>query len=165
MSTKKLTTMSILTGLALIIFIVEAQIPSVTAIPGIKLGLANIITLIALVFLGRKQAGIILAARIILGSIFAGSFSTILFSGAGGLLCYIVMSLSIYRLPRKQLWVISILGAAAHNTGQLLTAVLILRSPALFAYAPVLLISAIISGTFTGLCAGFICKYQKWIVQ
>lgn len=155
--------MSILTALALIIFIIEVHLPSLSAIPGIKLGLANIITLIALVFLGRKQAGLILAMRIILGSIFAGSVGTIIFSGAGGVLCYIVMSLTVYRFPQKQLWVVSILGAIAHNIGQLLAAALVMRTAAVFAYTPVLLISAVISGSFTGLCAVYICKYQKWI--
>ena len=154
--------MSILTALALIVFIIEAQIPSLT-IPGIKLGLANIITLIALVFLGRKQAGMILAVRIILGSIFVGSVGTIVFSGTGGVLCYIVMSLTVYRFPPQQLWVVSVLGAIAHNTGQLLAAALVMRTLAVFAYTPVLLISAVISGGFTGLCAVYICKYQKWI--
>lgn len=162
--TKKLTAMGILTAVALILFTVEAQIPSLT-IPGIKLGLANIVTLVALLFLGRKSAGLILAARIFLGSLFAGSFSTILFSAAGGLLCYIVMSLLINRLPKKQLWVISILGAMAHNLGQLLMAAVVLRSLAVFAYGPILLVSAIITGAFTGIVAYYLSKYQKWFIQ
>lgn len=159
--TKTLTAMSVLTALALIIFMVEAQIPTLTAIPGIKLGLANIVTLIALKFLGRKEAGMILAARIILGSVFAGNFSIILFSGAGGLLCYILMSLAIHRIG--QLWVVSVLGAIAHNAGQLIAAALIMKSASVFLYMPVLMISAIITGVFTGICATYICKYQKWI--
>jgi len=158
---KTITTMSVLTALALIIFIVEAQIPALFAIPGIKLGLANVVTLIALKLLGRRQAGMILAARIILGSIFTGNFSVILYSGVGGILCYTVMSLSLCRIT--QLWVVSVLGALAHNAGQLLVASLILRSASVYLYLPPLIISAIITGAFTGLCAAYICKYQKWL--
>lgn len=153
--------MSVLTALALIIFMVEAQIPALFSIPGIKLGLANIVTLIAMKLMGRRQAGLILAARIILGSIFAGNFSAILYSAAGGLLCYIVMVLTVYRL--KQLWVVSILGAIAHNIGQLAAAALIMKSAAAFVYLPPLLISAVITGAFTGFCAVYLCKYQKWL--
>ena len=84
--TKKLCFMAVLTAIALTIFMIENQLPSPVPIPGIKLGLANIITLTAMAILGRKEAGAILAARIIMGAIFAGSPSTFIYSSAGGIL-------------------------------------------------------------------------------
>ena len=84
--TKKLCFMAVLTAIALTIFMIENQLPSPVPIPGIKLGLANIITLTAMAILGRKEAGAILAARIIMGAIFAGSPSTFIYSAAGGIL-------------------------------------------------------------------------------
>ena len=78
--TKKLCFMAVLTAIALTIFMIENQLPSPVPIPGIKLGLANIITLTAMAILGRKEAGAILAARIIMGAIFAGSPSTFIYS-------------------------------------------------------------------------------------
>lgn len=85
--------MAMLTAASLIIFIVEAQLPPLLPIPGVKLGLANLITLTAMVILGRREAGAILLCRIVLGSVFAGGVSGLLFSIAGGLLSYLVMCL------------------------------------------------------------------------
>ena len=83
--TKKLCFMAVLTAIALTIFMIENQLPSPVPIPGIKLGLANIITLTAMAILGRKEAGAILAARIIMGAIFAGSPSTFIYSAAASI--------------------------------------------------------------------------------
>ena len=77
MKTRKLTLLALLTAIALTIFMVEAQIPALVPIPGIKLGLANIVTVFAVFALGPKDAVLILSARIFLGAVFAGNFSTI----------------------------------------------------------------------------------------
>ena len=76
--------MAVLTAIALTIFMIENQLPSPVPIPGIKLGLSNIITLAAMLLLGRKEAGAVLAARIIMGAVFAGSPSTLIYSATGG---------------------------------------------------------------------------------
>jgi heptaprenyl diphosphate synthase len=78
--------MALFTAIALTIFIAEAQIPPVVPIPGIKLGLANIVTLVSMSVLGRKEAGLILVVRIVMGSIFTGSASALIFSLSGGIL-------------------------------------------------------------------------------
>ena len=85
MKTKKLTAMALLTAVALIIFVVEAQIPALVPIPGIKLGLANIVTVFTVFAIGAKEGAAVLFVRVFLGAVFAGNFSTILYSGAGGL--------------------------------------------------------------------------------
>ena len=90
MKTKKLTLLALLTAIALTIFMVEAQIPPLVPIPGIKLGLANIVTVFAVFALGPMDAVLVLAARIFLGAVFAGNFSTIFYSAAGGALAIAV---------------------------------------------------------------------------
>lgn len=121
--TKRLAVLAMFTAIALTIFVAEAQIPPVVPIPGVKLGLANIVTLIAMALLGRRQAGEILLVRIVLGSVFTGGVSAMLFSIAGGVFAYLVMCLTIRRLPERLLWVVSVLAAFGHNAGQLLVAV------------------------------------------
>ena len=111
--TKRLAVLAMFTAIALTIFVAEAQIPPVVPIPGVKLGLANIVTLIAMALLGRRQAGEILLVRIVLGSVFTGGVSAMLFSIAGGVLAYLVMCLTIRRLPERLLWVVSVLAAFA----------------------------------------------------
>ena len=93
MKAEKLSLMSIMLGLALIIFIIEAQIPPVVPVPGIKLGLANIITLMSLYILGRGETFLILILRIILSSIFTGNMTGFLYSAAGGIVCFLFMKL------------------------------------------------------------------------
>ena len=104
---QRLTRLALLTALALIIFIVEAQIPPLTAIPGVKLGLANIITLMTLYEFGPKDALMVLLVRIFLGSVFSGQMLMLLFSLAGGLLCYAVCALLYRHVPLKRLWLLS----------------------------------------------------------
>jgi len=153
MKTRKLTFMALLTAIALTIFMIEAQIPPLVPIPGIKLGLANIVTVFAVFALGSREAAMILFVRIFLGAVFAGNFSTILYSGAGGLLA-ILTTISLKRiLTVKQLWVAGTLGAMAHSVGQMAMAIAVTATPGLAVYLPVMIICSIITGIFTGLCA------------
>lgn len=156
--TKKLSLMALLAAIALIVFVIEAQIPPLVPIPGIKLGLANMITLVAMVILGRREAGAILLVRILMGSMFSGGVSGFLFSIAGGLLAYLVMMLLIGLFPQKLLWVVSIFGAIAHNIGQLTVAVLVSKTPSIIVYGPALMASGIITGAFTGIGAYYLVQ-------
>ena len=99
--TKRLAVLAMFTAIALTIFVAEAQIPPIVPIPGVKLGLANIVTLIAMALLGRRQAGEILLVRIVLGSMFTGGVSAMLFSIAGGVFAYLIMCLTIRRFPEQ----------------------------------------------------------------
>ena len=150
--------MALLTAVALIMFTVEAQIPSLVPIPGVKLGLANIITLYAMFQLGPADTLLILVARIFLGSLFAGSMVTLIYSLSGGLLCYLMMLLLRKLLTLRQIWVCSVIGAVFHNIGQTLAAIAVYRTIAVAAYFPLLVVSGIITGLFTGLCAQFIVQ-------
>lgn len=161
MKIRKLTQMALLTAIALTIFMVEARIPALVPIPGIKLGLSNIVTVFAVFMLGSREAAAILFARIFLGAVFAGNFSTILYSGAGGL-CAIAVTIAVKRiLTKKQLWVAGALGAIAHSIGQMAAAIVITRTPGLMAYLPIMILCSIITGVFTGLCAQILVNRGK----
>ena len=161
MNVKKLTQMALLSAVALIIFVVEAQIPALVPIPGIKLGLANIITVFAVWILGSWEAALILAVRIFLGAVFAGNFGTILYSAAGGTLAILATILLKKVLRQNQLWVAGCVGAIAHSVGQMAMAILLTGTPGLIVYLPVMIVCSIITGFFTGLCAQFLVNRGK----
>lgn len=156
MQTHRLVRDALLTAVALTIFMVEAQIPAPVPIPGIKLGLANIVTLYALFVLGPWDALGILLARILLGSLFAGNMMVLLYSLAGGLLCWAISCDLKKIMTLQQIWLCSIFGAIAHNLGQMAVAVAITRTPGLLVYLPALMLSGVIAGTFTGWAAQFL---------
>lgn len=153
MTLKKLTRMALLTAIALIIFMVEAQINAPVPIPGVKLGLANIVTVYAMFALSPSQTLAILVCRVFLGSVFSGQMMTIFYSLGGGLLCWLAMLLLRPVLTKKQIWVAGVIGAIAHNLGQILVAIALTRTPALLVYLPVLTLCGILTGAFTGMAA------------
>ena len=156
MKTKKLTLLSLLTAIALTIFMVEAQIPALVPIPGVKMGLANIVTVFTVFALGAREGAAVLFVRIFLGAVFAGNFSTIFYSAAGGA-CAIGVTILLKKiLTDKQLWVAGALGAVAHSIGQMAMAILISGTPGLVVYLPVMIAVSIVTGCFTGLCAQFL---------
>lgn len=161
MKTQKLTTMALLTAIALTIFIIEAQIPALIPIPGVKLGLSNIVTVYAVWAIGSKEGAMILFARILLGAVFSGNFGTIFYSAAGGLLAILATIGLKFVLKENQLWVAGCLGAIAHSIGQMIVAVWITGTPTLLIYLPVLVVCSVITGLFTGLCAQLLMKRGK----
>lgn len=148
--------MALLTAVALILFIVEAQIPNPVPIPGVKLGISNIVTVYAMFTLGPLPTLAILLCRVFLGSVFSGQMMTFLYSLGGGLLCYLSMLVMRRLVTERQLWVCSAVGAVFHNVGQILVAILITQTSALIVYLPILLVSGVLTGVFTGLCAQFV---------
>lgn len=148
--------MALLSAIALTIFMVEAQIPAVVPLPGVKLGLANIVTVFAVFALGPKEAAAILFVRIFLGSTFSGNFSSILYSAAGGA-CAIAVTILLRKILKKnQLWVAGSFGAVAHSVGQMAVAVVMTGTPSVLIYLPALAAISIVTGFFTGLCAQFL---------
>ncbi len=153
MKSKQLTRIALLTTIGLILFVVEAQIPLPLPIPGVKLGLSNVVILFAIWTMGRKQAFAILLLRVVLGNFVVGNLAAMLYSMAGGLCCFLLMALLRPLFSDKQVFLLSIFGALAHNVGQLTVAILITQTVGLLVYAPVLLLSGIVTGFFTGQCA------------
>ena len=161
MKTRKLTVMALLTAIALTIFMIEAQIPPVVPMPGVKLGLSNIITVFAVFAMGPGEAAAILFCRIFLGAVFAGNFSSILYSAAGGTLAILATILLRKVLTKKQLWVAGSIGAVAHSVGQVSMAVIVTGTPGIAVYLPILAGISIVTGLFTGLCAQFLVNRGK----
>ena len=156
MKAKKIARLALLTAIALIIFIIELQIPNLIPIPGVKLGLANIVTVYAVYKYSAKETLAIVVTRVVLGSVFGGNISAIMYSMAGALLCLAGMLLIKRMIPLKYIWLSSILGAILHNTGQIIVAVIIMRSFAVISIYPFLLTAGCIAGAFTGLTAQMI---------
>jgi len=165
MSVKKMTVMAVLTAVALIVFIIEAQIPLPLPVPGVKLGLANAVTLFALFFDRIKHRGglelktadalAILICRIILGALFTGRIVAFIYSIAGGLFGFAAQALMKRFVTNRQIWVCGAIGAVLHNVGQILAAMLVTGTPAIAAYLPVLIVAGVITGVITGLVAQF----------
>lgn len=151
MSTARLTRCAVLTALALALSVSEGLFPLTVLIPlpGFRLGLANLVTVYALCRLSVREAFYILAARCLLGALVGGNLMALAFSLTGGLLALGVMALLV-GLPGLSLFGVSIAGAAAHNIGQILAAIVVLKSKAPLVYLPPLLLCALVTGAATG---------------
>lgn len=158
---KRLTELSVLTAVALIIFVIELQIPNPFPIPGIKLGLANIITVYAVYRYKPYEAAAITVVRLILGAVFAGNFAALIYSASGAALCLVGMLILRRFIDEKHIWISSVFGALLHNTGQMAAALIITQTPQLLAYYPFLLLSGCLAGAFTGLCAQIVISRLK----
>ncbi len=156
--TRRLTLLSLLTAAALIVFVIEQQIPNPLPVPGAKLGLANIFTVYA-VFRFRPQEALgLVLTRVILGSLFGGTFLSpaMIFSLSGGLMCLGGMLLLRKILDERHIWLGSVYGALLHNTGQTIAAVFVMRTTAVIWYFPFLAVIGCAAGAFTGLTAQLI---------
>ena len=138
--------------MATVLNVVEKAVVIPGALPGIKLGLANIMTLLSIMMLGGKDAVLIVAIRCVLGALIAGNPVSFMFSVTGGLLSVLVMVL-LWRLFKDQasIIVISMIGAVAHNIGQLFVAAVLVNSYYVYSILPVLMISALVTGYIIGL--------------
>ena len=162
MKTKKLTELALLTSVALIIFVIELQIPNPFPIPGVKLGFANIITVYAVYHYRGIEVFCIVISRILLGSFFSGNMMAVLYSLSGSLLCLAGMMILKHSLSQKYIWICSIFGAVLHNIGQIAVACLIAGLGMLW-YFPFLLVSGCLSGAFTGVCGQLVFYRIKTI--
>ena len=160
MTTKKLTQYGMLVALALIMSYVEAQIPAFVAVPGMKLGLTNIVVVVALYLLGAKSAMFINVVRIILVSLLFGNTMSFAFSIAGGMLSTIIMII-LKKTGKFSTVGVSAAGGITHNIGQILVAILLLHTGAIAWYLPILWISGIFSGIIIGIIAGIITSHLQ----
>lgn len=159
--------MGLLISMALILHYIEVFFPVlVPGVPGAKLGLANIFTLVTLVVFGWREAFIVVILRSILGPLLGGAPTGVLYSMAGGVLSAAVMA-SLYGIlgKRVSLFGVSIAGAVFHNIGQLLVAALLFSNFYLFTYLPIMTIIALPTGFFVGLTARHIIIYIGNMIQ
>lgn len=154
MKSKQVALCGVLVAVALVLSLVEKMIPiqALIPVPGIKLGLANVVTVFALTRLRLREIISIILVRVTLASVFMGSITAFLFSLFGSLLAMAVMKLLFYGEGSCfSLAGISVAGAAAHNIGQIGAAVLVLGTTDVIGYLPMLLVVSIPMGLVTGL--------------
>lgn len=161
-STKKLVLLALMVAQALVLSIIEAWIPLPVNLPGVKLGLANIITLVAIIFLDFKSALAVVVLRTFLASVFGGGPIVFIFSAAGGILSTVVMAVLYKRFRRTfSITGVSIAGAIAHNMGQLLAAGIVMKEAAVIFYLPLLMAAAIVTGILVGICTNLLAEALK----
>lgn len=150
-SPRDISLYAVLIAVALTLSVFEAQLP--IPLPGVKLGLANAVTLFALYSLGVTDAAVILFCRCTLASVFGGGITALVFSFFGGAAAFAVMWL-VKRLKVFSIYGVSIAGAAAHGAGQIFAACIMLGTLSAIYHLPFLLVSA----TFTGAITAFISQ-------
>ena len=160
MKTKKLTVMALTTAVAMILSFVESQIPAFVAVPGVKVGLANIAVVFALYRLGWKEAVAISLVRVVMVSMLFGSIASLFYSLAGAVLSLAGMGL-LKKTGRFTEIMVSVTGGILHNIGQIAMACLILETAALRYYLPFLLVSGIIAGVVVGLVSAALVQRVK----
>lgn len=158
-STKRIVTIAMFVALATVISIVERSIMIPGVPPGVKLGLANIVTLLSILVLGYKDAFLVVAVRCILGALLGGNPVGFLFSITGGMLSTLVMSVMWHYLKKYVSIVnISMIGAVCHNIGQLFVASVLAQDFHIYILLPVLMVSAVITGYNVGLLTKYVYK-------
>jgi len=163
MNSRKIALYGLLIALAFIFSYIESLIPMPFAVPGIKLGLANLVVIIALYGIGIKESFILSMVRILLVGFTFRDPSTLLFSFAGGILSWLSMTLTL-KLKLFSMVGVSIIGGIAHNIGQIIVAVIYVNNPSLIYYLPLLLISGVTSGALIGLLGALTIDRLKKIL-
>lgn len=161
--TKNITLIAVLVSLASVIHAVEMVIPNPLPLPGAKLGLANVVTLVALLLLGFKKGMLVSVMRVILGSLISGTFMSVTFvmSLSGALFSTVVMYLFIKYAKSFSTIGVSVVGAVAHNIAQLITAYFVVSTGGIFFYLPFLLVVGVPVGIFTGAIAKNVYSHLK----
>ena len=154
---KKTALLGMLVALAFVLSYIETLIPVNLGIPGAKLGLANLVVMVALYTLGTKEAFGLSMVRILLTGLTFSSMAAMLYSFAGGLLSFAVMAL-MKKTEKLSVTGVSVLGGIAHNAGQIFVAMWILDTATLIYYLPVLAITGVASGTVIGLLAVMVIR-------
>lgn len=164
-TSREVCLIAVLVSAALVISVAESWLPAgFIPVPGVKLGLANIVTLFALCFLSLPRACTVLVLRCLLASLFSGGVSALVFSLSGGLFALFTMWL-LLRTQKLSLAGVSIAGAAMHGVGQILAAMLMLSTVSVLFYLPVLLLCAIFTGGLIGILSHFLFRRLSKIPQ
>ncbi len=155
LNVRKMTTLAISVSLAMVLSFIESQIPPLVAVPGVKIGLSNIVSVFLLYTLGAPSAVLVALIRVLLSSVLFGNSVSLLYSLSGAALSLLVMVLA------KKIKIfshvgVSILGGVFHNIGQTLAAMAIMENAALAVYIPPLLISGLVAGIIVGVVAGIL---------
>lgn len=151
-------------ALALVAGYVEQLIPVNLGVPGVKLGLANIVTMVLLYTLGARSAAGITAVRILLSGILFGTGFSIVYSAAGAVLSILVMML-LKSTDKFSYIGVSVAGGVFHNAGQILVAILVLETGALVYYLPILIVAGLVAGFIIGFLSGFLIRRLAPVIR
>lgn len=155
---KKVAYLGVFTALALVLGWLESLVPIYPLVPGMKIGLANVVTLLVLYRFGWKEAGCVNLLRVCLSGILFGNLSLVLYSLAGAVLSLVSMIL-LKKTDRFSLTGVSVAGGVMHNLGQLLMAVILMKNGIIAYYVPVLLITGTVSGVLIGMAGAFLHRH------
>lgn len=155
--TKKIAVFALCVALAFVLSFLETLIPINIGVPGVKIGLANMVVLAALYLLDKRAAFAISMIRILISSLlFSGAFS-LLYSFTGGILSFLVMLLAM-KSEKLSILGVSVLGGAVHNIGQIIVAAIVMQTPRIVYYLPVLLISGALAGIVVGIVSKIVVE-------
>ncbi len=160
MKNKRIAYLGMLIALAFIFSYIETIIPFTFAVPGIKLGLANIVVMVGLYLLGEKDAFLLSVVRIVLVGFTFGNLSMMAYSLGGGMLSYLVMVIA-KKAGVFSMKGVSILGGVFHNVGQIMVAMVVLETKQLIYYLPPLMVAGTVTGFFVGLLGTMITERIK----
>lgn len=164
MNAKKLTALSASVALAMILSFIESLIPPLVAVPGVKIGLANIVTVFLLYTYGTREALCVSFVRVCLSAVLFGSAVSLIYSMSGALLSLIGMIL-LKKLPIFSELSVSVAGGVLHNAGQILCACIIMENSAIAYYLPPLIISGTVAGVAVGILSGLLIKKLHNIIK
>lgn len=159
---KKVAYYGVFTALAILMSYVERMIPVPVAVPGIKLGLANIVIVLVLYTMETRDAFYISIVRILIAGVLFSGFAGFMYSAAGAIFSFFAMS-----LLKKSQWFsmigVSVIGGIAHNIGQIIMAMIMLKNTKVIYYLPVLLISGVVTGVVVGITAKSALSYIQHV--
>ena len=164
MKAKRLTTLSVAVALAMILSFVESQIPPLVAVPGVKIGLSNIVTVFLLYTFGWRDACAVTTVRVCLSALLFGSAVSLIYSAAGALLSIVGMVL-LKKIPIFSTLSVSVAGGVLHNAAQILCAIAIMENAAIALYLPPLIISGTLAGVVVGIAAALLTKKLARVVR
>ena len=164
MNVKKLTALSVSVALAMLLSFIESQIPPLVAVPGVKIGLSNIVTVVLLYLYGAREAGAVTFVRVSLSALLFGSAVSFIYSLSGALLSFLVMLL-FKRIRLFSEIGVSVLGGVFHNAGQIAVACLIMENAAISTYLPPLIISGTVAGAVIGVVSGILVKRLNILIK
>ena len=157
MMKKKVAYLGVFAAAAMLLSYVESLVPVFVTVPGLKLGLANLATVLVLYLYSWKEAAVVSAVRILLTGFLFGNLFSIAFSAAGGFLSLLMMAL-LKKSGSFSMTGVSIAGGVFHNVGQLFIAALVVSNFRILYYLTVLLISGLVTGALIGILSGEVCK-------
>lgn len=164
MTVKRLTSLSVAVALAMVLSFIESLIPPLVAVPGVKIGLANIVTVFILYVFGWRDAGAVSLIRVLLSSLLFGSAVSLAYSLSGATLSFLGM-LALKKLPFSSEVSVSIVGGVLHNAGQIIAACIIMENAAIMGYLPPLIISGTVAGIAVGTLAALLVKKLNGVIR